>query len=131
MLSKASAYLHKINRMKYFFIITALVCFFNAHAESKRIEVYKNGLTFWDVQSGDTLNEIINQLLPYKSFERNRLITEIINLNPAAFYDNDPDKLQAGVRIWLPGSGLAPRTKAHMDKYKIQHFSWGYIKSRK
>ena len=130
MLSKASTQHHKNNIMKYLFaIIITLGCFLNAHAESKRIEVYSNGLSYWDVQQGDTLSEIIAQALPNSPRRRHSLLNDIVQLNPAAFIQNNPDLLKAGVRLWLPGHGS--NLIKQINKNNTRKFSWGYIHSLK
>jgi Tfp pilus assembly protein FimV len=117
--------------MKYFLLIFSLICFYTVHAESKRIEVYSTGQAYWDVSPGDTLNDIITQLLPNSPSRRNALITEIVKLNPKAFSESNPDFLKANARLWLPGHSLSLNRQINKDKYTIKEFSWGYIQSRK
>jgi Tfp pilus assembly protein FimV len=108
------------------------MCFFcSAHTDSKRIEVYAAGLTYWDVRPGETLGEIVSQLLPNNQARRKSLQAEIIKLNPAAFSDYNADFLKANVRLWLPGHSQGLNRKINKDKYSIREFSWGYIQTRK
>lgn len=127
--------------MKYFLLILSTVCFTLIHAGatladsdqigSKRIEVYPMGQSYWDVNPGDTLGDIVAQLLPDHSEKQKALMLEIIKLNPKAFSEYNPDFLKANVRLWLPGYATALHKKINTDKYKVRSFSWGYIQTRK
>ena len=67
-----------------------------------RIEVYPVTQAYWDVKPGETLGEIVKQLLPNNPAMRKRLMNEIVELNPDAFSSSNPDNLKANVRLWLP-----------------------------
>ena len=117
--------------MKYFLLSIVISFCSLAHAESKRIEVYATGQAYWDVHPGDTLGEIIAQLLPNNPARRNSLMAEVVKLNPAAFSDHNPDFMRANVRLWLPAHSLALNRPIDKNKYHIKSFSWGYIKTPK
>ena len=118
--------------MKFFIPCIALCLLaLNSQAESTRIEVYPVSQAFVDVQRGDTLGEIVSELLPVNASRRSRLMAEIVELNPDAFIDKDPNRLKANVRLWLPGHTLGPRKKLDTRKYRIREFSWGYVQQLK
>lgn len=100
----------------------------SVQAESKRIEVYSVGQHYWDTRSGETLGEIAHQLLPNNPRMQQRLMRDIVSLNPEAFQDNNPDRMQANTRLWLPGMGIKPDTKVNPSKTSVQSFAWGNIK---
>lgn len=97
------------------------------HNTSKRIEVYSISQNFWDVNTGDTLGEIVNQLLPDNPGKRKALLLKIISLNPDAFIQNSPDQLKDNVRLWLPNSTPVLYKAFDKNKYDIQSFSWGQV----
>jgi len=117
--------------MKYTLLVIVITCFCTAHAESKRIEVYPAGQAYRDVNPGDTLGEIVAQLLPNNPAKRSKLMRDIVKLNPDAFSDANPDFMRANVRLWLPGHSLSLNRAIDKNKYRIQAFSWGYIQTRK
>ncbi|HED34256.1 MAG TPA: hypothetical protein ENJ08_08605 [Gammaproteobacteria bacterium] len=94
---------------------------------SKRIEVYAISQNFWDVAPGETLGDIVKQLLPDNPQQRKILLKEIVQLNPDAFSQSNPDNLKANIRLWLPNN--APIRGPLMDKnrYDTQSFSWGQV----
>ena len=96
-------------------------------ADSRRVEVYPVSQSFVDVAAGDTLGEIVQQLLPNNPSRHRRLMQEIVELNPDAFTNNNPDKLKSNIRLWLPGHLPASLQAADRKKYIIEEFSWGYI----
>lgn len=96
-------------------------------AKSKRIEVYAISQSFWDVTPGDTLGDIVKQLLPNNPSMRNTLLHEIVRLNPGAFSKSNPDNLKANVRLWLPNNSPAMRSTTDKNKYDIKSFSWGQV----
>jgi len=99
----------------------------HAGSESKRIEVYRISQSFWDVKPGDTLGEIVQQLLPDNPAMHKRMIQEIMQLNPDAFSNSSPSSLKAHVKLWLPNN--APMIKKQIDKntHHVQSFSWGQV----
>ncbi|MDA3868737.1 MAG: hypothetical protein PF589_02040 [Gammaproteobacteria bacterium] len=99
-----------------------------AFAESKRIEVYSLSQQYWDTQRGETLGGIVAQLLPNNMGMQYRLMSEIINLNPHAFEDNNPDRMLANVRLWLPNRFARTDSKADSSQTQVESFSWGNIK---
>ncbi len=99
-----------------------------AQAESKRIEVYSIGQQYWDTQDGDTLGEIARQLLPNNPAMQQRLMNDVVALNPNAFQNNDAGRMRANTRIWLPGHMTTPDTKVDRSRVSVESFSWGNIK---
>lgn len=100
-------------------------------AESKRIEVYSLGQQYWDIQSGETLGEIAQHLLPNNPGMQLRLMKDIVALNPDAFVDNNPDRMRARTRIWLPNHLTKADTTVNPSKTQVESFSWGNIKRPK
>jgi len=117
--------------MKYLLLIICITVSYTAHADSRRIEVYSTGQTYWDVNPGETLGDIVAQLLPNNPSRRENLISEIVKLNPEAFSNANPDFLKTNVRLWLPGYSSGLNRQINKDKYIIKEFSWGYIQTRK
>ena len=107
-------------------LIAALVSA-NTIAESKRIEVYATSQAYVDVKAGDTLGEIVKELLPNTPKMRKNLMREIVALNPDSFIGGDLNMLKANTRLWLPGHVSGLRTQVDRTKYKVKEFSWGYI----
>lgn len=110
------------------FLLHSLLPWQSVHAESKRIVVYSVGQNYWDTKSGETLGEITQQLLPNNPRMQQRLMKDIVALNPNAFQDNNPDHMQANIRIWLPGRMTTPDTKVDRSKTSVKSFAWGNIK---
>lgn len=98
---------------------------------SKRIEVYALTQNFWDVQTGDTLSGITQQLLPNNPSKHESLQQDILQLNPAAFINGDPSLLIAGKRLWLPSYMKQADSKVNPENTTIETFSWGNIKRQK
>ena len=117
--------------MRHLLFIFACLFIETSVADSKRIEVYPISQAYVDVKFGDTLGEIVTQLLPHTPSKRERMMNEIIQLNPSAFVDSDIDKLKANVRLWLPGHTTGLRTAIDRNKYHVKEFSWGYIQQAK
>ena len=115
--------------MKIFLSLFFLVLFFNAQAESKKVQVFENSQQYWDVKQGQSLSEICQQL---KTGGSSKLACQqqILSSNPDAFINKNPDRLIAGKRLWLPGSYQSV-SKLSSKKYNIQKFSWGEIKTPK
>ena len=105
-----------------------LLPWLSVQAESKRIEVYSVGQHYWDTRSGETLGEIAHQLLPNNPRMQQRLMMDIVSLNPSAFRDSSPDQMRANTRLFLPGQGIRPDTKVNRSKTSVQSFAWGNIK---
>lgn len=95
-------------------------------AASKRVYVYPISQQYWDVRPGETLGEIAEALLPGAQQHRQLLMNDILRLNPGAFIDQNPNRLLANTRLWLPNSVTRP-VSAPQDG-EIQEFSWGTIK---
>jgi hypothetical protein len=107
--------------------------FFTAHADterhsSKRIEVYSLSQNYWDTQNGDTLGEIVLQLLPNNPAKHEKLEQDIVQLNPGAFIGADADKLLAGKRLQLPGYMKQADSKIDPATTVVEQYSWGNIK---
>lgn len=97
-------------------------------AESKRIEVYSLGQHYWDTQSGETLGEISQQLLPNNPAMQQRLMKDIVALNPDAFQNNNPHRMKANTRLWLPSHLTKADTPVNRAHTQVETFSWGNIK---
>ncbi len=95
---------------------------------SKRIEVYDVSQQYYDTRYGDTLSEILWQLLPNNPGKHAALQQEIIRLNPQAFINGNPDRLLAGKRLYLPGYLQKPDNRVDSGRYIIESYSWGNIK---
>jgi len=116
------------------FTILLLITSLPLHAEpakSKRIEVYSLSQNYWDVQYGDTLSNIAHHLLPNNPAKRDALQQDILQLNPDAFIAGQPEKLQAGKRLWLPGYMKQADSKVDPTKVTVETYSWGNIKRLK
>jgi len=102
-----------------------------ALAESKRIEVYPLSQSYWDIKPGDTLGEIVNTLMPDNSYLQEKLIREIVSLNPDVFPDGNPKRMLANRRLWLPNAVKQARNKTDSSDYTIESYQWGSIKTRR
>ena len=102
-----------------------------AFAESKRIEVYSLSQNYWDTQSGETLGEITAQLMPHNLRLQQKLMNDIVTLNPNAFQDGNPDYMLANIRLWLPNNIPQADGKNNNSHAQIESFSWGSIKRPK
>lgn len=117
--------------MKLSAILILLLLIPNVYADSKRIEVYSIGKSYWDVKPGDSLGLIVEQLLPNNTDMRANLIKDIVKLNPDAFVNGDINYLKADVRLWLPGGLQGLNKTIDKNKYIINEYSWGYTKKTK
>ena len=97
-------------------------------AESQRIEVHPQARAYIDVVTGDTLGEIVARLWPGMPNHQRRLQLEIVELNPQAFIDGDPNRLKTNIRLWLPGYANTLHHRQNQAPAQRQEFSWGYIK---
>ena len=95
---------------------------------SKRIEVYSLSQNYWDTQYGDTLGEITLHLLPNNPAKHEALKREIVHLNPHAFINDNPEKLLAKQRLWLPVYMKQPGSKVAPSTTTVETYSWGNIK---
>lgn len=95
---------------------------------SKRIEVYALSQNYWDTQYGDTISEIVVQLLPNNPSKHAALKRDIVNLNPDAFINADPARLLANKRLWLPGYMNQADTRVNPSSTTVESYSWGNIK---
>jgi Tfp pilus assembly protein FimV len=107
--------------------------FFVAHADtasvkSKRIEVYSLSQNYWDTQYGDTLGNIVLQLLPNNPAKHENLKLDIVELNPEAFIGGSRDKLLAGKRLRLPGYMKQADSTIDPATTTVEQYSWGNIK---
>lgn len=95
--------------------------------EAKRIEVYTLSQNFHDVAAGDTLQQIALQLLPNRPAQRARLMRDIVQLNPSAFVKQNPNRLKANVRLWLPNNPPRSAPQQKNRNLHIESFSWGQL----
>ena len=102
-----------------------------AWAKSIRVEVYPISQQYVDVNSGDTLIGITTELLPNNPDMQRRLIADIVRLNPKAFVENNPNRMAANIRLWLPGKMTKADTVVDKSKHDVKTFSWGNIKTTK
>ena len=117
--------------MRRFTFLLSLILCTTAYADSKRIEVYSVSQAYVDVKRGDTLGEIVKDLLPNTPKKRKAIMKEIVEFNPNAFIDGDPNILKANTRLWLPGHVSGLREYVDRNKYHIKEYSWGYTKQAK
>ncbi|HEY9202435.1 MAG TPA: hypothetical protein VIQ81_12635 [Gammaproteobacteria bacterium] len=99
--------------------------------EAKRIEVYPLSQNFHDVASGENLQQIVLQLLPDRPAQRAALMRDIVHLNPSAFINSNPNRLKAGVRLWLPNNPPRTATQTQSTNRHIESFSWGQVIHRR
>ena len=99
-----------------------------AWSESKRIEFYPLSKSYWDVQQGDTLGEIVNTLMPKNRYLQQKLMRDILSLNPDAFPDGNPHLLLANRRLWLPNAVKPPASPADSQDYRVETYQWGSIR---
>lgn len=116
--------------MRLVFVIALFCCAFSLHAESKRVNVYQGSQYYWDVKAGQTLSQICQQWRFGAQSSSGDCQQYIMGSNPQAFINNNPDYLLAGSRLWLPGSQQPTNVKDN-NRYHIQNFSWGSIKTPK
>ncbi|MDH3342993.1 MAG: hypothetical protein OEM07_04640 [Gammaproteobacteria bacterium] len=112
-------------------VLLALSVASSVLAESKRIEVYSLSQNYWDTQPGETLGEITAQLLPNNYNIQQKLMVDIVNLNPNAFQDGNPDYMLANIRLWLPNNLPKTESNTNTTHTQIESFSWGNIKRPK
>ena len=119
-------------------VFTLSICsaYIASHADtgktaSKRIEVYSLSQNYWDTQYGETLGEIVLHLLPNNPAKHEVLKQDIVQLNPHALINGNPDKLLANKRLWLPGYMKLADTKANPATTIVETYSWGNIKRQK
>ncbi len=96
--------------------------------ESRRIEVYALSQNYRDTRDGDTLGEIVQELLPNNPAKWQRLQQDIVFLNPQAFIDANPDRLLAGKRLRLPGYMKQADSRVDPATITVERYSWGNIK---
>jgi hypothetical protein len=99
-----------------------------SHAESKRIIVYPLTQSYVDTQPGDSLSGVTARLLPSNPQLQQKLMAEILKLNPDAFIEHDPNRLLANVRLWLPNQRDNAVRDTNQKRYRTEHFSWGNIR---
>ena len=114
----------------YIFIITlALTLASHSQADSKRIFVYQLPQPYWYVQEGDSLSKIAATLLPNKPEQQQSLMQSIIDINPNAFINQDPDRLHSDIRLLLPANNIQTHdVQPNTGNTKTTEYSWGSIK---
>ncbi|MCW9048368.1 MAG: hypothetical protein OQK46_09855 [Gammaproteobacteria bacterium] len=100
---------------------------YSSASQSKRVEVYAISQNFWDVTPGETLGDIVKQLLPDNPGLREKLLYQIVELNPDAFSQSNPDNLKANVRLWLPNNAPAMRQVKDNKLFNVKSYSWGQV----
>ncbi|MDH5573596.1 MAG: hypothetical protein OEY89_17660 [Gammaproteobacteria bacterium] len=118
----------KIKNTLIFFLLCVFSIVPYAFADSKRVEVYALSQTYWDTQPGETLGEIAAQLMPHNLRLQQKLMNDIVNLNPDAFQGGNPDLMQANTRLWLPNNIPQADGKVGNGNTQVETFSWGSIK---
>ena len=106
-------------------------CYAGTGGQSKRIEVYSLSMNYWDTQPGESLSEIVAHLLPNNPSKHAALQREIVELNPQAFINSDPNRLKANHRLKLPGYMTQPDNKIDDRSVTVESYSWGNIKRPK
>jgi len=101
-----------------------------AWAESTRIEVYPLSQNYWDIKTGDTLGEIVNTLIPGNPYLQEKLMRDILSLNPQVFPGGNPNHMLAHKRLWLPNAVKQPNDSINASGYTIETYQWGSIKKR-
>ncbi len=117
-------------KKQFILLVTLLVSLFCTQiiaGQSKRVEVYSISQNFWDVIPGETLGDIVKQLLPDNPAMREKLLAEIVKLNPDAFSQSNPDNLKANIRLWLPNNFLPMQSVKDRERYEVKSFSWGQV----
>ena len=115
--------------MRHLLLITLLVSNL-AWAESRRIEVYPLSQNYWDIKAGDTLGEIVKTLLPGNPYLQDKLMRDILSLNPDVFPGGNPNYMLANKRLWLPNAVKQPNDSINSSVYTVESFQWGSIKTR-
>lgn len=101
-----------------------------AWAESTRIEVYPLSQHYWDIKTGDTLGEIVDTLIPGNTYLRQKLMRDILSLNPHVFPGGNPNHMLANKRLWLPNAVKQPNDSINSSNHTIETYQWGNIKRR-
>lgn len=65
----------------------------------------------WLVRSGDSLSKIVTEIAP-ASAQRGALMRAIVEANPQAFKDGNPDKLAAGATLLIPDGNMVAKGAA-------------------
>jgi Tfp pilus assembly protein FimV len=113
------------------YLVLTIFCFTHlAWADSKRIEVYPLSQSYWDVKRGDTLGEIVDTLIPQNPYLQQKLMRDILSLNPAVFPEGNPHRMLADRRLWLPNTVKQPQDTAKSSDTLIETYQWGSIKRR-
>jgi len=101
---------------------TGTVC-----AESKRVEIYNLPQTSWNVRPGDTLSGIAAALLPNAPGKQQSLMQSILEINPDAFINHNPDLLRAYIRLVLPGDIQTFAVPEEDATTHVEEYSWGSV----
>lgn len=102
----------------------------NVVAASKKVDVYATTQQYHDVKPGESLSQICQRYFPANRSRQLNCQQQLVEQNPDAFINQLPDRLLAGKRLWLPGS-YRPVSRVDNDRYHVQQFSWGQIKTPK
>ena len=101
-----------------------------AWAESRRIEVYPLSQQYWDVQTGDTLGEIVDALIPRNRYLKVKLMRDIMALNPDVFPNGTPHLMLANKRLWLPNAVQQRDRIPDNYGYFVESYQWGSIRRK-
>ncbi len=115
--------------MKYFLLLLLFICT-NAWTESTRIKVYPLSQSYWDIKSGETLGEIVEQLMPDNSYLQQQLLRDIVAQNPDVFIGGNPNHMLANKRLWLPNAIRQTTRGEASTEFTVRSFQWGSIKTR-
>ncbi len=99
-----------------------------ATAGSTRVEVYPLSQTYIDTREGDTLSELVADLLPHNPELQRLLMRDILLRNPHAFPGSSIDTMLANERLWLPNAMQQSDSKPNDKDVEVESFSWGNVK---
>jgi len=85
--------------LKIILLLLYFVCFSQAASAAEK---YHTNIRYLYVQPGQTLHNIVRRLYPQRKKEWSKLRSEIVKINPHAFFNGDEARMKAGVRLELP-----------------------------
>jgi Tfp pilus assembly protein FimV len=108
-------------------VLLVILCSNPAISESKRVHVYQLPQQTWNVRPGDTLSGIAAALLPGNPEQQRSLMQSILDINPQAFINDNPNRLLAHVKLILPGTIQTHSVPKEKSTTRVQQFNWGSI----